>query len=192
MTFARIVTHYFHHHVWLEDGELLRNADQLADIPTVLIHGRLDIGGPPDAAWLLARVWPAPSSTWCPPATLPVPRCRQLLSTRPTTSRDPEIRCEAPSWPDGRAGPQGATFCRRLIIVPTKRWRTVGTGLHRTNRDQSAARLEASPLSAHQPGARVATRRRARREPAQAGSRRNGVVHESVRGTAQVRRRAGA
>jgi proline iminopeptidase len=58
MTFARLVTHYFHHQAWLADGQLLRDAHRLAGIPGVLIHGRLDIGGPPDTAWLLARAWP--------------------------------------------------------------------------------------------------------------------------------------
>ena len=33
MTFARIVTHYFHHHAWLADGQLLQNASRLAGIP---------------------------------------------------------------------------------------------------------------------------------------------------------------
>jgi proline iminopeptidase len=58
MAFARIVTHYFHHRAWLEDGELLHHADRLAGIPGVLVHGRLDLGGPPVTAWELARAWP--------------------------------------------------------------------------------------------------------------------------------------
>ena len=59
MTFARIVTHYFHHRAWLEDGELLHNAGRLASIPGVLVHGRLDLGGPSVTAWELAQAWPA-------------------------------------------------------------------------------------------------------------------------------------
>ncbi len=58
MTFARIVTHYFHHNAWLEPDQLLRNAGRLAGIPGVLIHGRLDLGGPLDTAWQLAQAWP--------------------------------------------------------------------------------------------------------------------------------------
>jgi proline iminopeptidase len=58
MAFARIVTHYFYHRAWLEDGELLRDADRLAGIPGVLVHGRLDLGGPSVTAWELARAWP--------------------------------------------------------------------------------------------------------------------------------------
>ena len=56
--FARLVTHYFSHAAWLEEDELLRNVPRLAGIPGVLIHGRLDLSGPPDVAWQLARAWP--------------------------------------------------------------------------------------------------------------------------------------
>ena len=58
IAFARLVTHYFSHAAWLEDDELLRNAHRLAGIPAVLLHGRLDLSGPPDVAWQLARAWP--------------------------------------------------------------------------------------------------------------------------------------
>ncbi|MHB2029650.1 MAG: prolyl aminopeptidase [Acidimicrobiales bacterium] len=58
MSFARIVTHYFHHGAWLDDDEILLNADRLRAIPGVLVHGQLDIGGPVDVAWLLSKVWP--------------------------------------------------------------------------------------------------------------------------------------
>jgi proline iminopeptidase len=58
MAFARLCAHYFSHAAWLEDGELLRHADRLSGIPGVLIHGRMDIGGPPDVPWQLHRAWP--------------------------------------------------------------------------------------------------------------------------------------
>lgn len=58
MVFARLVTHYWSHAAWLEDGALLRDAHRLAGIPGALVHGRLDISSPPDIAWNLARVWP--------------------------------------------------------------------------------------------------------------------------------------
>jgi proline iminopeptidase len=58
MAFARIVTHYFHHGAWLEEGALLRSASRLQGIPGVLIHGRLDLGSPVQTAWQLARLWP--------------------------------------------------------------------------------------------------------------------------------------
>jgi len=56
--FARLVTHYWRHKAWLEDGDLLRGAQRLAGIPGVLIHGRLDIGGPLVTPWQLAQHWP--------------------------------------------------------------------------------------------------------------------------------------
>jgi len=58
LAFARIVTHYMHHNLWLEDGSLLRNADVLADIPGILVHGRFDFQAPIANAWELSRVWP--------------------------------------------------------------------------------------------------------------------------------------
>lgn len=58
MRFARLVTHYWRHAAWLEDGVLLREARRLAGVPGVLVHGRLDVSGPPDIAWHLAQTWP--------------------------------------------------------------------------------------------------------------------------------------
>jgi proline iminopeptidase len=58
LRFARLVTHYWRHAAFLEDGALLRDAGRLAGIPGVLIHGRLDVSSPPDVAWRLAQVWP--------------------------------------------------------------------------------------------------------------------------------------
>ncbi|MFF3839755.1 prolyl aminopeptidase [Streptomyces sp. NPDC001930] len=56
--FVRICSHYFAHGAWLEEGALIRDAHRLAGIPGVLIHGRLDMGGPLDTAWELSRAWP--------------------------------------------------------------------------------------------------------------------------------------
>lgn len=56
--FARIVTHYFSHHCWLEDGQLLRDVGRLAAIPGAIIQGRLDLGSPLEGPWRLARAWP--------------------------------------------------------------------------------------------------------------------------------------
>ena len=58
MAWARIVTHYFSHRAWLDDGALLGHADRLAGIPGVMVHGRLDLTSPLRAAWELARAWP--------------------------------------------------------------------------------------------------------------------------------------
>jgi proline iminopeptidase len=58
LAFVRICAHYSAHGAWLEEGVLLRHAGHLAGIPGVLIHGRLDLSGPLDTAWELARAWP--------------------------------------------------------------------------------------------------------------------------------------
>lgn len=55
---VRICAHYFSHGAWLAEGALLRDAGRLAGIPGVLVHGRLDLGGPLDTAWALHRAWP--------------------------------------------------------------------------------------------------------------------------------------
>ena len=56
--FARIVTHYVLHNAWLEDEALLRNANMLADIPGVLVHGRFDFQAPLENAYVLRSAWP--------------------------------------------------------------------------------------------------------------------------------------
>ena len=58
LSFARLVTHYMSHNLWLEDEHLLRQVDKLADIPAILINGRFDFQAPLANAWTLARVWP--------------------------------------------------------------------------------------------------------------------------------------
>lgn len=56
--FVRICSHYFAHGAFLEEGALIRDAHRLAGIPGVLVHGRLDMGGPLTTAWELSRAWP--------------------------------------------------------------------------------------------------------------------------------------
>ena len=58
LAFARIVTHYARHYVWLEDGALLEGAAALHDIPAVLIGGRHDPQTPPSIAEELADRMP--------------------------------------------------------------------------------------------------------------------------------------
>lgn len=58
LAFARLVTHYFRHGAWLEEGELLRAAGRLAGVPGVLVNGRLDLQAPLVTAWELHRAWP--------------------------------------------------------------------------------------------------------------------------------------
>jgi proline iminopeptidase len=55
---ARVVTHYWGNGCFLDDGQLRRDADRLAGIPGVLVHGRYDVSGPLDVAWRLHQAWP--------------------------------------------------------------------------------------------------------------------------------------
>lgn len=56
--FARLVTHYWRHAAWLEEGALLRDMYKLTGIPGVLVHGRLDLSSPLDVPWAVAEAWP--------------------------------------------------------------------------------------------------------------------------------------
>ncbi|OLR90294.1 prolyl aminopeptidase [Actinokineospora bangkokensis] len=55
---VRICSHYFSHGAWLPEGVLIREAGRLAGIPGVLVHGRMDLAGPLETAWELAKAWP--------------------------------------------------------------------------------------------------------------------------------------
>ena len=55
---ARIENHYMVHRGWLEEGQLIRNADRLRAIPGVIVQGRYDACTPPRTAWDLHRAWP--------------------------------------------------------------------------------------------------------------------------------------
>lgn len=57
LAFARIVTHYWRHNCWMDGVDLIGGASKLTDIPAILVHGRLDISGPPDVAWRLSQMW---------------------------------------------------------------------------------------------------------------------------------------
>lgn len=58
LAFARIENHFFVHAGWLEEGQLLRDAHKLKDIPGVIIHGRYDMPCPAKYAWQLHKAWP--------------------------------------------------------------------------------------------------------------------------------------
>jgi proline iminopeptidase len=58
LAFARIENHYFVHGGWLEEGQLLRDADKLAGIDGVIVHGRYDMPCPARVAWELHQAWP--------------------------------------------------------------------------------------------------------------------------------------
>ena len=58
LAFARIENHFFFHNCWLEEGQLIRDAERLAGIPGVIIHGRYDMPCPLRYAWELHKSWP--------------------------------------------------------------------------------------------------------------------------------------
>jgi proline iminopeptidase len=58
LAFARIENHYFVHAGWFEDGQLLRDAYKLKDIPGTIVHGRYDMPCPMRQAWELHKAWP--------------------------------------------------------------------------------------------------------------------------------------
>jgi proline iminopeptidase len=58
VAFARIENHYFVNGGWFEEGQLIRNAGMLRDIPAVIVQGRYDVCTPPMTAWDLHRAWP--------------------------------------------------------------------------------------------------------------------------------------
>jgi hypothetical protein len=77
LAFARLVTHYVHHDLWLEDGRLLRDAGVLEDIPGILVNGRFDFQSSIANAWELRRVWPRDRRRRWP--------CRQQPGSDPRT-----------------------------------------------------------------------------------------------------------
>ena len=55
IAFARIENHYFFHHAWLEENQLLRDAGKLHGIPGAIIHGRYDMPCPARYAFELHK-----------------------------------------------------------------------------------------------------------------------------------------
>jgi proline iminopeptidase len=58
VAFARIENHYFVNQGWLSEGQLIRDAGRLRDIPGVIVQGRYDACTPPMTAWDLHKAWP--------------------------------------------------------------------------------------------------------------------------------------
>jgi len=57
--FARLVTHFFGAHGFLPADGISGRLDRIADVPTVLVRGRLDIASPLGVAWRLAQRLPS-------------------------------------------------------------------------------------------------------------------------------------
>ncbi|MCL2468917.1 MAG: prolyl aminopeptidase [Alphaproteobacteria bacterium] len=59
LAIASIENHYFVNNGFVKEGQLIRNASKLADIPGVIIQGRYDMVCPPVTAWELHKNWPS-------------------------------------------------------------------------------------------------------------------------------------
>jgi proline iminopeptidase len=57
--FATLVTHYWANDGFLGGDGVMANIASIADIPGVLVHGRMDVSGPAVTAWRLHEAWPA-------------------------------------------------------------------------------------------------------------------------------------
>jgi proline iminopeptidase len=58
LAFARIENHYFVNEGFFEEGQLIRDAHKLRNIPAVIIQGRYDVATPARTAWDLHKAWP--------------------------------------------------------------------------------------------------------------------------------------
>lgn len=58
LSLARIESHYFMNNSFLEDNQILNNADKLQNIPGVIVQGRYDLICPLESAWELHQAWP--------------------------------------------------------------------------------------------------------------------------------------
>lgn len=57
LSIARIECHYFMNDSFLKPNQILRDVDQLAGIPGVIVQGRYDVVCPMQSAWELQQAW---------------------------------------------------------------------------------------------------------------------------------------
>ena len=58
VSLARIEAHYFINDSFIEENQIIKNADALEKIPGIIVHGRYDMVCPLDNAFTLHQVWP--------------------------------------------------------------------------------------------------------------------------------------
>jgi proline iminopeptidase len=68
LAFARIENHYFVNRGFFDEGQLIRDASRLADVPGIIVQGRYDICTPAVTAWDLHRAWPEAEFVMVPDA----------------------------------------------------------------------------------------------------------------------------
>ena len=57
VSMAKISAHYFANKCFLEENQLIDNAEKLNGIPGIIVHGRYDMLCPLENAWSLQAVW---------------------------------------------------------------------------------------------------------------------------------------
>lgn len=57
VSMAKISAHYFANNCFLEENQLIDNAEKLNGIPGIIVHGRYDMLCPLENAWSLQAVW---------------------------------------------------------------------------------------------------------------------------------------
>ena len=55
---GRLEAHYFLHHGFMEEDQLIRDIGRIAHLPAVIVQGRYDVVCPPASAWRLHQAWP--------------------------------------------------------------------------------------------------------------------------------------
>lgn len=68
LTLARIEAHYFKHHMFLREGELLAQVNAIAHLPTIIVQGRYDVVCPIKTAHALHLALPNSELTVVPDA----------------------------------------------------------------------------------------------------------------------------
>ncbi len=68
LAFSRIESHYFVNGAFLDEGQLLRDAGRISDIPGIIVQGRYDMICPPNSAYALSKLWSKSKLTMVPAA----------------------------------------------------------------------------------------------------------------------------
>ncbi len=68
VAFARIENHYFVNEGFFQEGQLIKEAGKLRDVPAVIVQGRYDVCTPARTAWDLHRAWPEAEFVMIPDA----------------------------------------------------------------------------------------------------------------------------
>lgn len=58
LSLSRISTHYFVHHCFLRENQLLMDMHKIQPLPGIIVHGRYDMLCPLENAWTLHQLWP--------------------------------------------------------------------------------------------------------------------------------------